>query len=536
MILKGNQRGGGRQLAAHLMNSFDNERVEVADVRGAVAQDLSGAFAEWSAQARATQCRKNLYSLSLNPDQTQGHLTREQYLDLLARTERSLKLVGQPRAVVFHEKRDKDGNLREHCHAVWSRIDTDKMKAVHIAHDRLKLRTVARNFARDHGLELPDGMKPGKSKGSRRDRFNASANLAEKQQQERTGISIEEHAAEITGCWRKTKNGPAFVEALKTKGYVLARGDSRAYVVIHLSGEVHSLARRIEGVRTKELKERLLEFPLEKLPDVETAKAWAKKEREERQKRLTKEPSEAEKRRDALKVRQQQRRSELDQKRTDLVGRHASERAGLAAAQQAQNAGIASARLQSQPLGFMAFLTRVTGIKMIAGAWQKLQDKARAAEHKRQTKALRRTHDRELNDIDRRDLALSRIEARENLSAELAVKRERFQLLVLKKPPARVLKTEFERAAQRLYQQRTGTEDGKPLKDSFRKAADIGSRKGELQAAFERATSGKTKPADDAGEGGPAPADPEKPDQARDALDELRKRQPRPGPDRDREK
>ncbi|MGD0973465.1 MAG: hypothetical protein ABR866_05215, partial [Candidatus Korobacteraceae bacterium] len=111
MILKGNQRGGGQQLAAHLMNSFDNERVEVADVRGAVAQDLSGAFAEWSAQARATKCRKNLYSLSLNPDQAQGHLTRAQYLDLLARTERSLKLIGQPRAVVFHEKRDKDGNL-----------------------------------------------------------------------------------------------------------------------------------------------------------------------------------------------------------------------------------------------------------------------------------------------------------------------------------------------------------------------------------------------------------------------------------------
>ena len=162
MILKGNQRGGGQQMAAHLMNSFDNERVEIADLRGSVADDLSGAFAEWAAEARGTKCQKYLYSLSLNPDQSQGHLTREQYLELLERTERSLNLVGQPRAVVFHEKRDKDGVLREHCHAVWSRIDTEKMKAVQIAHDRLKLRTVAREFARDHGLELPDGMKPGK--------------------------------------------------------------------------------------------------------------------------------------------------------------------------------------------------------------------------------------------------------------------------------------------------------------------------------------------------------------------------------------
>src|ERR1700681_2463902 len=123
MILKGNQRGGGQQLAAHLMNSFDNERIEIADVRGAAAQDLSGAFGEWAAQARATKARKNLYSFSASPDQSQGRLTREQYLELIDRTERSLKLVGQPRAVVFHEKRGDDGVLREHCHVVWSRID-----------------------------------------------------------------------------------------------------------------------------------------------------------------------------------------------------------------------------------------------------------------------------------------------------------------------------------------------------------------------------------------------------------------------------
>jgi hypothetical protein len=132
MILKGNQRAGGQQLAAHLMNSFDNERVEVAEVRGAVAQDLSGAFAEWAAEARATRCEKYIYSLSLSPDQAQGRLTREQYLDLIARTERSLKLIGQPRAVVFHEKRDKDGTLRQHAHVIWSRIDSEKAKAIPI--------------------------------------------------------------------------------------------------------------------------------------------------------------------------------------------------------------------------------------------------------------------------------------------------------------------------------------------------------------------------------------------------------------------
>jgi hypothetical protein len=100
MIPKGNQRGGGRQLATHLLNQFDNDHVEVVDLRGAVAQDLHGAFHEWFAQSKATKCQKYLYSLSVNPDLAKYNLTREQYLDFIARTERSLKLVGQPRAVV----------------------------------------------------------------------------------------------------------------------------------------------------------------------------------------------------------------------------------------------------------------------------------------------------------------------------------------------------------------------------------------------------------------------------------------------------
>lgn len=46
MILKGSQRGNGSDLAVHLMNSYDNERVEIAEIHGAVADDLFGAFAE----------------------------------------------------------------------------------------------------------------------------------------------------------------------------------------------------------------------------------------------------------------------------------------------------------------------------------------------------------------------------------------------------------------------------------------------------------------------------------------------------------
>ena len=148
MIPKASQRGEGQDLATHLQNAFDNEYVEIADLRGAVARDLHGAFAEWEVCAHAmTGCRNYLYSLSVNPDPSQGQLTRAQYLDYIDRAEAKLNLSGQPRAIVFHIKEG-----REHCHVVWSRIDAEHSKAVHQAFDHQKLMMVTRQFARDHGL------------------------------------------------------------------------------------------------------------------------------------------------------------------------------------------------------------------------------------------------------------------------------------------------------------------------------------------------------------------------------------------------
>jgi hypothetical protein len=550
MILKGNQRGGGQQLAVHLMNSFDNEVVEVAEVRGTVARDLSGAFAEWAAEASATRCKKFLYSLSLSPDQKQGHLTREQYLELLARTERSLKLVGQPRAVVFHEKRDKDGALREHCHAVWSRIDTAKMKAVQISHDRLKLRTVVQQFARDYGLALPDGLK----KEGKRDRFNDRAkqeNLGEKQQQERTGVPKDVRMAELAACWTTTKTGPEFVRAMEDKGYYLARGDQRAYVVIDLYGEIHSLSRQIEGVKSAQIKERLSGYPLDKQPDVESVQAYAKQKLLERQKALEKggqEPAGGrqadeekketaagiEKRKEALAEHQAERRTQLDKQRFDLHARQFRERGALREMQSTENTGVAAARLDRQPKGLAAFLTRITGIGNLVAWAQNKANARRDATQKQQTESLLHRHDRELKEMDRTYRALDRLENRENRSASTAARREGYRKLRVR---TFALRPEFVKALTR--REAVGGESGGGSKKPGlfnRLAAGIGFTRGELQAAFERATSGKTIRTGDADTKGATPADPEKLEQARELRDQIDRRQPRPGPERDRER
>ena len=121
MIVKASQRAGGSALAAHLLNTRDNESVEVAELRGLIAEDLAAAFAEMEAQARHTRCRKAFYHLAISPDQMQGLWTREQYDAFLGRVEEEFGLAGNARALVYHAKKGREhyrDEGRHHAHCV----------------------------------------------------------------------------------------------------------------------------------------------------------------------------------------------------------------------------------------------------------------------------------------------------------------------------------------------------------------------------------------------------------------------------------
>ena len=66
MILHGNQRGGAKDLALHLLKT-ENEHVEVHELRGFVSDNLVSALNEVYAVSRGTKARQFLFSLSLNP-------------------------------------------------------------------------------------------------------------------------------------------------------------------------------------------------------------------------------------------------------------------------------------------------------------------------------------------------------------------------------------------------------------------------------------------------------------------------------------
>jgi hypothetical protein len=565
MIPKGNQRAGGQQLATHLLNAYDNDSVEVAEVRGAIAEDLHGAFAEWYAQAKGTKCIKYLYSLSINPDHTQGPFNREHYYDFIRRTEDYLGLAGQPRAVVIHVKHG-----REHWHVIWSRIDTEKMKAVQLSHDHQKLRAVAQEYAHDHNIKLPPGMQNDRGKDRYADR-DKQEDLGDKQREERTGVSKAQRRREIAEAWHASDSGGAFIRALEERAYYVARGDDCAYAVVDLYGEVSNLARQIDGVKTKALEARLGDR--EKLIDVATAQERAREQRQalllhqSQQKRGDPDKGEpqatAKLRREALQEAQALRRAELDGKRKLLAASHGEERKALTDLQSARSDAVVRARAAQAPKGVLAFLARITGFNALTVFRHERQDQQRNAENRQQTAALLRRHRREMQNFRQQDSALTSLDKRERRSLETEIRREALRQLVRESRPsikpefaaaaagiARLRKSEDERkgklkkdfaaAAAKLKQPKEaggGDTGGLKAATAFNRAANAtGATKGDLQRAFEKVRNLAAKPAAEQ----PAQteqADPKKIETAREKKDELQTRRPRPpGPDRDREK
>ncbi|MEM7776514.1 MAG: hypothetical protein AAF732_12970 [Pseudomonadota bacterium] len=149
MILKASQRGGGKQLAIHLLRADENEHVDVHELRGFVSDDLTGALKEAHAVSRGTKCKQFLFSVSLNPPRDKS-IAVETFENAITRIEEKSGLAGHPRAVVFHEKEG-----RRHAHAVWSRIDAEAMTAKNLPCFKTKLRELSREIYLEQSWPWP---------------------------------------------------------------------------------------------------------------------------------------------------------------------------------------------------------------------------------------------------------------------------------------------------------------------------------------------------------------------------------------------
>ena len=263
MVIKGGARGGAGGLAAHLLNMETNERAQMIEARGVVADDLEGALREMEAVASGSRSKRHFYHASINTDPTE-RLTPEQQAVAINRLEDKLGLTGQPRAVVEHEKEG-----RAHVHIVWSRIDLDRMRAISDSHNYRKHEEVARSLEQEFGHKRVQGAHIGRDGQERPER---TPSHAEMQQADRTGLTPKEAKAQITGLWQQTDSGKAFAAALEQEGWLLARGDKRDFVVVDPHGEAHSLARRIEGAKAKDVRERMADMDAASVLTVDQAR------------------------------------------------------------------------------------------------------------------------------------------------------------------------------------------------------------------------------------------------------------------------
>lgn len=257
MIIVGNQRGGAKDLAQHLLKP-ENEHVDVHELRGFASENLASALNEAYAISRGTKCKQFLYSLSLNPPASENVETAV-FEVAINRVEEDLGLSGQPRAIVFHEKEG-----RRHCHAVWSRIDTEQMKAIPLPFTKRKLQIISRELYLQHGWTMPRGLMVSE------DRDPRSFTLAEWQQAKRIGKDPRGIKATFQDCWAVSDTGAAFAQALKERGYILAKGDRRGFVAVDYRGEVYAVA-KWTGVKTKAMRARLKDE--QSLPSVKDARS-----------------------------------------------------------------------------------------------------------------------------------------------------------------------------------------------------------------------------------------------------------------------
>jgi len=261
MIAKGNPHNDGPYLARYLAaDSKGIERAELAELRGFATENVFDAFALGQLMAEGTRCEQPFFHVQVRLPKGE-ELTREQWHKVADRIERRLGFHDQPRAIVFHQKKGQ-----EHMHLVFSRIDTDTMRAIDPGLYKRKLKEICRKLEIEMGLQqVKNDRDP--------DEKTQPAARPEYEQSRRLKTDLKAIRESIRDCWDKSDNGCSFVAALNEKGFVFARGDRRDFVIVDQNGGYHALSKRIIGVTTKDASGRLADIDKASLPSVAQAKA-----------------------------------------------------------------------------------------------------------------------------------------------------------------------------------------------------------------------------------------------------------------------
>jgi len=267
MIINGGSRSNGAFFAKHLTNGEHNECVTLCEMRNLAAQNIADAFREMAAVAMGTLCKNYFYHANLNP-RADELLTDQQWKTAIDTLEKNLALSRHARFVVEHRKEG-----RTHRHVIWSRIDVRAMRAVTMTDDYEKHQATARELERKFKLERVKSVH-GRTRASG-PRPSRRPQTWESFRGQQSGIDPWKMKQTITGLYRASKSGAAFAALLDAQGYILVKGDRADFCIMDKAGHLHSLARRIDGIKADALREFMMDIDRAALPSAASARLSA---------------------------------------------------------------------------------------------------------------------------------------------------------------------------------------------------------------------------------------------------------------------
>jgi len=245
--------------ADHLQ-SKENDQARVVKSYGLRSENIHDMLNEMGVLAEGTRYENFFYQMNLNPVPGEK-LTEAQWDRVREIAEKHHGFEGQPYFVVEHVKHG-----RAHQHIVWSRIDLENMRAISDSKDARRNHAIAREIEQEFGLQQVKGpydREPGEPRPKR------APEPWEMYRGMKTGLDPRDITAEVTELFHQSDCGKSFQAALEEHGYMLLKGDRRGFVILDSAGKEHSLARRINGVNTKELNAFMRDVDREVLPSVE---------------------------------------------------------------------------------------------------------------------------------------------------------------------------------------------------------------------------------------------------------------------------
>lgn len=228
-MITGDIRSNADQLADYLVKLKDNSHIEILEVDGrdfASKEYLKQTIKSMALNAELTKTDKAFLHVQLSPaygeDKKMSPDDWHRAADILAK---ETGYEGQRRVIVLHTKKD-----RTHAHVVYERCNHATGKMIDNKHSRLKMDNARPLIEKALGHKATPRRNP-----------------------QRPEIKIA-----VTKLWNEAKTGADFIKTARKSGYIIAEGTGkRPFMIVDENGRAFDLVRQIDGVRTKDVRERL---------------------------------------------------------------------------------------------------------------------------------------------------------------------------------------------------------------------------------------------------------------------------------------